>query len=246
MLQATDPPMLATLREYPEIASLALPAPDRAKGRGEAIAAVFLSTVLDDRAARDRAIEVIRDALAGVPEATLTGLSVVGRDLEEQIKTDLSQSMWIADVMVLGCLLLYFRSVKYALLAAIPPAFAALLLYAGMQVLGIRLNLVNLVGLPLLVGIGVDNGVFLTSLVAGGDDSQPLIERMGAATHAITMTTLTTVLTFGSLLLTSTPAIRSLGILMGIGVTAALVGALGLLCPILVGQRARGFVRGED
>jgi predicted RND superfamily exporter protein len=69
---------------------------------------------------------------------------------------------------------------------------------------------------------------------------------MGAATHAITMTTLTTVLTFGSLLLTSTPAIRSLGILMGIGVTAALVGALGLLCPILVGQRARGFVRGED
>ena len=119
------------------------------------------------------------------------------------------------------------------LLAAIPPAFAALLLYAGMQLLDIRLNLVNIVGLPLLVGIGVDNGVFLTSLIMQLDDPQPLLDRMGAAAHAITMTTLTTVLTFGSLLLASTPAIRSLGILMAVGVTAALIGALGLLCPLL-------------
>lgn len=249
VLTANNPPTLEKLREFEQISALLLP---KVSGneRHEAVTTVFFSRLMDDRAARDQAIAEMRSALAGVHGATLTGLTVVAHDLEEQIKSDLARSMWIADLLVIGSLLLYFRSLRLALLAAIPPTFAALLLYAGMQVFDIRLNLVNLVGLPLLIGIGVDNGVFLTSLIKHQDD-QPLVERMGAAAHAITMTTLTTVLTFGSLLLTSTTAIRSLGLLMAIGVTSALVGALFLLCPLLASQgksrsaRLKAQTRGE-
>jgi len=48
------------------------------------------------------------------------------------------------------------------------------------------------------------------------------------------MTTLTTLLGFGTLAFTSTPAIRSLGLLVAIGMTACLSGAFLLLAPILL------------
>jgi predicted RND superfamily exporter protein len=52
------------------------------------------------------------------------------------------------------------------------------------------------------------------------------------------MTTLTTLLTFGTLTLTSTPAIRSLGVILGVGMTASLAGTLFLLAPILRVRRS--------
>jgi hypothetical protein len=96
--------------------------------------------------------------------------------------------------------------------------------------------MVNLVAVPILIGIDVDYGIFLVS-VAGQrsrDESLPgLIDRVAPSCHAIVMCAATTVLGFGSLAFTSVPAIRSLGFAVGVGVIACIAATFLLLVPIL-------------
>ena len=77
-----------------------------------------------------------------------------------------------------------------------------------------------LIALPLLVGVGVDDGIFLVTIARAlrgrrgrkvhqdapyeeaaasdsGDDHDALVTRLSAGCHAIAMTSLTTMLTFG-------------------------------------------------
>ena len=207
----------------------------------EAITVVRLQAPLSDRFHRDRVIEEVRDALDGLSGVTLTGMSVVGHDTERLIRRDLSRLLGVAAILVAGWLLLYFRSFVHAMLAFLPAAFGLAALLAIMTLFGMRLNMVNLIGLPLLVGIGVDDGIFLVSLTKRRNDpesagSTSASGPLAPACHAVLMTTLTTVLTFGTLAFTSTPAIRSLGIMLAIGMVCCLAGTLFLLAPILMGR----------
>ena len=182
--------------------------PTRAVANGgpfqEAITIVRLQAPLSDRSHRDRVIEEVRDALDGLSGVTLTGMSVGGHDTERLIRRDLSRLLGVAAILVAGWLLLYFRSFVHAMLAFLPAAFGLASLMAIMTLLDMRLNMVNLIGLPLLVGIGVDDGIFLVSLTKRRNDpesagSTATSGPLAPACHAVLMTTLTTVLTFGTL-----------------------------------------------
>jgi predicted RND superfamily exporter protein len=243
MFRPPAPPTWNTLRQYPGLARLILPseAVESDRPPTAALAYVYLDRPLTGRPDRDRAIEAIRNALDGIGGVTLTGISVIGHDTEHRIRADLARLLLIAAVIVVLWLLFYFRSPLHAALAILPAAFGLVCLAGVMAAAGIRLNMVNLVGLPILVGIGVDDGIFLTSLMRRRDDAYsrtPIVERLAASCHAVVMTTLTTLLTFGTLTLTSTPAIRSLGVILGVGMTASLAGTLFLLAPILRVRRS--------
>lgn len=235
-------PTVATLRQYPALARMMLPKSDR-EGETEpyeALTAVFFDQPLAGRESLHEAVTSIRDALSDLPGATLTGLSVVGHDTERAIRRDLARLLVIAAAVVTAWLLCYFRSVLDTALALLPALFGTCVLVGVMAVLDLRFNVVNLIGVPLLIGIGVDDGIFLVSLAKAHRNStspgDPMLERLSTGCHAIFMTTLTTVLTFGSLMLTSVPAIRSLGVMMAVGMVACLVGTLFLLVPILAAR----------
>ena len=239
-------PTISTLLRYPELAhgifptsvSVGTPAPT------ESITLVFFDEPLEDQATFSAAIDALRRALDDIPGATLTGLSVIGRDAERAIRHDLPRLLILAAVVVFAWLLCYFRRLDDAFLALLPALFGLVTLLGVMSLAGLRLNTVNLIGLPLLVGIGVDDGIFLVSLVRSrrrpGHVGPELIHRLGTACHAVLMTTLTTIVTFGTLVFTSTPAIQSLGIMLTIGMVACLIGTLFLLAPILMGAARLG------
>jgi len=239
-----DAPGMNELLHYPALAETVLPA--RA-GQGhseptEAITAIITAEPLGDRVNRDTAIEAIRNALRGLPGATLTGLSVVGHDTEQSIRRDLRKLLIIVGSVVILGLIVYFRSFRAAVLALTPAVFGLAVLVACMYLFDLRLNSVNLIALPLLVGIGVDDGIFLVTISRSvhrrNDPAGQLADKLAAGSHAVGMTSLTTMLTFGTLAFTSTPAIRSLGILMALGVTASLVAAVGILMPLLMKDSA--------
>jgi predicted exporter len=229
------PPGMTELLGYPGASEMVLPTRGE-QGQGfEAITAVINREPLADRRTRDTVIETVRNALDGLPGVTLTGMAVLGYDTERVIRRDLTRLLSFAGTLVIVGLMGYFRSVRAALLAMTPGAFGLVILAGCMYLFEVRLNTMNLIALPLLVGIGVDDGIFLVTIarVARGRDSENLINKLSAACHAVSMTSLTTMLTFGTLAFTSTPAIRSLGILMFMGVMASLVGAIALLVPLL-------------
>jgi predicted RND superfamily exporter protein len=228
-------PTIATLREYPSLARNFLPiSPDI----HEAISIVFVDHSLDERADRARTIDSIRAVLSDRPGATLTGISVLGHDTEQTIHHDLPKLLLIAAMVTVVYLGIHFRSVRDTLLSLIPSVFSMMCVLAVSRIADIRLNMVNLLALPLLVGIDVDYGIYIVTMtreaISHGESGAKFLRRLGSSAHAIVMCAATTIVGFGSLAFTSVPAIRSLGIVTGVGVFSALVATLFLLLPLLI------------
>lgn len=242
LLATTVAPKLESLRAYPSLAGMVLA---RGDGAPAAVTLVTLDHRLEDAAQRDRAVENLRAALKNVPGATVTGMSVVGHDVEHAVRRDLPVFFWVAMVAIVALLLACLRSVKYTLLTMLPLIFGACVLLGLMALRGERLNLANAMSLPLLLGIGVDYGVFLATLAQrserAGESREELLARFEASFHAIAHTAITSVIGFGTLTLTTTPAVQSLGRVVAWGVAACAAGAFLLLAPVLLLMRpARG------
>jgi len=237
LLTREKPPGVAELLNYASLARNLLPSAAVASRTvpTEAVMLVFVSTSLDNQAEREAAIEAVRGATRDLPGATLTGLGVVGYDAGAIIHRDLPRLIGVAAVAVAAYLLLYFRSVTAAVLAALPMALGLLVLLAAARLADQRLNLVNLIAAPLLVGVDVDYGIFLVSLATSRRDftRRTLAERLDSGCYAVLVCASAALLGFGSLYFTSVPAVQSLGFAVGVGITASLVLTLFLRLPLL-------------
>ena len=104
--------------------------------------------------------------------------------------------------------------------------------------LGIKLNFLNFVALPVTLGIGVDYAV---NLFARLDDERPerYAHALAETGSAVALCSSTTIIGYSSLLIASNGALRSFGKLADLGEIGCLLSAL-LLVPVLVaGRRAR-------
>lgn len=113
--------------------------------------------------------------------------------------------------------LLYPRYRTHTWRILLPPVCASLLTVALFGLFNQPLQLLNLVGLLLILGMGVDYGIFLL------ENPNDRRGRLGISLAAIT-----TLLSFGLLALSVTPALRSFGLTMLLGVT--LVWFVALIC----------------
>jgi len=254
LLARRSAPTTADLLKYPSLASLVLPRRDveEASVRGDngrdssrarphtAITVVLLDRPIDDRSTRGRVVDAVRSALRDLPGATLTGISVVSHDAEAVVHRDLPLMLAVGTGVVALYLLAHFRSIRDTALVLLPTAFSVLCLLALMRLGGLKLNMVNLVAAPLLIGINIDYGIFLVSLARSaqrrGASADELVEEIGMSCHALVVCALTTVLGFGSLVFMAIPAVRSLGVAVSVGVTASIAATVMFLAPLLVGQ----------
>lgn len=234
-------PDLATLAKFPGASSMMLPMAALGEGAApptQALAIVFIRDEFTGRTHRDRLIERMQGIFADLPGATPTGLSVAGYEMEQGVREDLPLIVAAAGAMVIIWVLVCLRSVKLALLASLPAVFGAVCLLGFMRAAGVKLNMVNMVALPILAGTAVDAGIFLAALASGYLRGQitrtSWLEQMAASLRAIALCSLTTMLGFGSLMLATTPAVSSLGLLMPVGMGAALAGCFFILTPLLL------------
>ncbi len=124
------------------------------------------------------------------------------------------------------------RSLSHALLV-LGPLITALIWVAGiMYLFDIRLNLYNIVTFPIIIGMGVDNGVhiFHRYREAGRNSLRLVLRTTGAA---LTATSLTTVVGFAGLMLAHHPALRSIGTLSLVGLACSFITAVVVLPAIL-------------
>ncbi|MEM7626674.1 MAG: MMPL family transporter [Planctomycetota bacterium] len=235
-LLTNAPPTFAQVRGYPGVAGTVLP-----RGEAEARRGLVLATLTEPWgtvADRNDSIDAVRALLDDLPGATLTGISVIGYDTQVAIGRDLSKLLLIAAGAVVVWLLVFFRRPGDVVLALLPAATGVLALLVCGVVFGWTLNAINLIALPMIVGIGVDDGIFITAIHRRcrrlGLDRATLINHLAASAHAVVMTSLTTGLAFGALSFTSVPAIRSLGQFTAVGVAAAMLASLFGLIPWLI------------
>ena len=132
----------------------------------------------------------------------------------------------LAAFLVVLFLALDFRRVGDVLLAIVPVAVGATWLFGLMGWLGIDANLANVAAVPLILGIGVDDGVHL--LHARRRDGRTTVA-LGRILRALVLTTATTIAGFGTIGLAPHLGMKSFALVMVIGSLCCLIATLFVL-----------------
>jgi len=115
-------------------------------------------------------------------------------------------------------LMIDFRSIKTTVIATLPLLLSLIWMLGIMGLTGFPFSIINIMGLPLILGIGIDDGVHIIHRykVEGRTNLSYTVSSIG---KAIFLTTMTTVLGFGSLIPSAFRGYGSLGtlVVMGIG-----------------------------
>jgi hopanoid biosynthesis associated RND transporter like protein HpnN len=173
---------------------------------------------------RDNQEEFVRELRTVAPEAT--GSPVLLYEYLGLLSRSYRQAVVYALAIMIVIVGLRFRSLICVLLALLPVALGIAWLLGWMGLLGIAFNPVNIMSLPLLVGIGATYGIHILNRYAEERCPSVLARSTG---KAVLVSALTTVAGFGSLVLARHQGIASLGYVMAIGVLACLIASLALL-----------------
>jgi predicted RND superfamily exporter protein len=230
LLTPQSAPTIEDLKPYTQLAETVLP---KRSEQNEAITMIFPGK----QSNRQEFVAHLRELLHDIPGATLTGMSVLGSDTQTTIRQDLPRLIFAALAVCVVYLLLHFRSLSDTMLALLPTAFSLICLLAIARILGAKMNLANIVAVPLLVGIDVDYGIFLISVARRSKKRSEFFTLASATGLAVVLCAGETVAGFGSLAFTSVPAIRSLGWAVAIGVISCAIGSLFFLLPVIIRTR---------
>ncbi len=167
---------------------------------------------------------------SAAPGAVVTGIGPISLALEGSIRQGFPKVIGYLTLAIAGLVFAQFRRVLHTALVLLPVAVTLVWTLAIMKLAGIDLNLVNVAAFPIAIGIGIDDALHMMyryrESAATGDGITPMVTSTG---HAVMMTTLTTVLGFGSVAIGSTPAVRSFGYVVVIAVVGNLLASIVVL-----------------
>jgi len=152
-------------------------------------------------------------------DSHVTGNPLQAHEASLEMRQSYQEAALYSLLVILGVLVLDFKSVGHALLAALPLGVGILQMFGLMGVLNIPLNPANLIALPLILGIGVDYGVHIVHEFRECDG--PYVMSPGTAV-AVLVDALTTLVGFGSLMIATHQGLQSLGRVLTLGVTCCL------------------------
>lgn len=162
-----------------------------------------------------------------------TGIPPVWRSLLDLFARDGKLATSLAIVVIFLLLLADFRSLQKAALGMIPLVIGTAWMLGVMELTGLQITMLNVMAIPLIIGIGIDDGVHIIHRyqIEGGEAHRIVFASTG---RAILLTSLTTMLGFGSLWFATYRGLGSMGIALFIGVGACFVATV-LVIPTLVG-----------
>ncbi|MDK2972054.1 MAG: uncharacterized protein PWP23_1809 [Candidatus Sumerlaeota bacterium] len=175
------------------------------------------------------------------PPPIVTGSVVIQEELRRIIIRDLAKTVLLVLLAVFVYLIIYFENLWRAMLAVFPVVMALMAMLGVVYLLGMELHYLNIISLPMIIGIGVDSGIHLLQRYYE-DDKRDMMLTITRTGRAVIITALTTMFGFGSLALANFRGIRELGLFSIIGVSFTLFASLLLLPALLRLTEKKGFV----
>jgi hypothetical protein len=172
----------------------------------------------------------------GAGDVEFTGMAIVTNEIQEMVKRDLAVIILMVTGSVFLLMVLFFGGVRKAIFAIFPVVIGSLWMLGTIRIIGIELNFLNVIVMPMIIGIGVDNGIHLIQRYyeRGKDPTLSDLRRAVSRTgRALVMTSLTTIVGFGSLALADFRGIREMGLISILGITYTLIASLILLPALL-------------
>jgi len=169
---------------------------------------------------------------ANTVDADATGKAYRTLEGLRQMKVGFEWAAAYALAAIVFVLFLDLRRVQELLLGLFPLAVGVVMTLGVMGMCGVALNPANMIALPLIVGVGVDNGVHVLHDYRGRNRRRAY--RLGSATgRGVLVAALTTILGFGTLMSARHAGMASLGLALTLGVTFCMVAALVWLPAVL-------------
>lgn len=172
------------------------------------------------------------------PGARLTGWAVMVRSLGSWAEREL----WLFGVgvssIILVILALVYRDAGLWLTHFFGLVLAALLFLAALKIFNQPVNLLSVLGFPLLIGVGVDYATHLLLAVRDAPEGE-IASSLRRVAPPVLLAGLSTMIGFGALASASNPSLRGLGLLCAVGVGACLASAFLFVLPWALRGRSR-------
>ena len=180
----------------------------------------FLLTVVPTRNPWEGDFREIYMTQVGSVTGKGTGMIMASDQLTIMAESDGTRASLAALAAIFLVLLLDFRNLKLAILTMIPLGLSFLALFGFMGWAGIKFDFVNIIAVPLLIGMGVDDSVHISHryMLEGKGRLPEVVARTGSA---VLLTSVTTVIAFASFIPSVMRAMRSTGIVLSIAMAFA-------------------------
>ncbi len=162
----------------------------------------------------------------------VTGMPLVFYILITLIGRDGSIAAILTLIVIFLLLLADYRNLKLSLLTLIPLVFGTIWMVGAMKLFGMRFNILNVMAIPLILGMGIDDGIHIIHRykIEGKNKIFAIFSSTG---KAVLLTSITTFLAFGSLGFAAARGLASLGIVLAIGITTCWLATVVVLPAIL-------------
>jgi uncharacterized protein len=174
--------------------------------------------------------EFVKEVKSVYPNAT--GEPVMVYESLTVLRDSYLRAFAYAFVGIVAILLINFKSVRFALIGALPLAAGLLLMVGGMWLAGISFNSANIIVLPLILGVGIDSAIYIINRYRQGDET-PAQVVMSSAGIGVFLNALTILFSFGALMVAHHQGVFSIGAVMSLGMVASVVVFLAFLPALL-------------
>ena len=172
-------------------------------------------------------------------EISIASISMVLAEMREIISRDFMVAVIIALLGVFFALSIQFREFKGVFYSILSLSMSVIWMLGIMGILGLTLNFANIVVAPMVIGIGIDDNIHLYHRIRERKNGG-VLNAVSFSGRAIVMTTLTTVVGFGSLTFASYGGLKSIGYLAILGVTSCLIAALFVMPSLMALKSEKG------
>ncbi len=163
-------------------------------------------------------------------DPNVTGIAVLNAENRVLMMRGFKRAALFAFIIVFIIIFVDFKNAVDSLFALIPMIFGLLWLLIIMGIFRIPLNFANFFAIPILIGIGIENGVQLMHRFKERGDFAIAGKSTGTG---VILTALTTIAGFGTLLIAKHKGVFSLGLVMSIGVFTCLMAAM-IVLPVML------------
>jgi predicted RND superfamily exporter protein len=172
--------------------------------------------------------EFVAEVRTVAPDVTGTPVQLL--EYTTLLKNSYIEAAYYSLAAIALLIFLHFRRISSVILSLIPVAIETLWTCALMGLFGIPFNPANIMTLPLVIGIGVTNGVHILNRFAEEKNPSILSRSTG---KAVIVSALTTIAGFGALIPAKHQGIQTLGIVMSLGVAMCMIVAVTFLPAVL-------------
>jgi uncharacterized protein len=193
--------------------------------------ATYVFPTTADQAARVQHIVDEVDA-----SQTFTGLTLVNRELARSFVPQFVKGLTIGTLIVVALVVAAFRNWRLSLFAMLPTAIGLIWAAGALAIAGVELDLFAVFAVVTFVGIGVDYGIHLVHRFQERGDAERAISELAPV---ILVAAAITLAGYGTLVWSSYPPLRSIGIVSAASVVTLAVASVLVLPALLLTGRTR-------